>query len=42
MQPQKLLDLSRSPMASADEPYRILGTLEFGSVPFDPEELFMK
>lgn len=42
MQPQKLLDLSRSPMASADEPYRILGTLEFDSVPFDPEELFMK
>ena len=34
--------LSPSPMASADEPYRILDTLEFGSVPFDPEELFMK
>jgi HD-GYP domain-containing protein (c-di-GMP phosphodiesterase class II) len=42
MHPQKLLDLSRSPKASVDEPYRILGTLEFGSVPFDPEELFMK
>jgi HD-GYP domain-containing protein (c-di-GMP phosphodiesterase class II) len=42
MIPQKLLDLSRSPKASVDEPYRILGTLEFGSVPFDPEELFMK
>jgi HD-GYP domain-containing protein (c-di-GMP phosphodiesterase class II) len=40
--PQKLLDLSRSPMASADEPYRIRGTLEAGSIPFDPEELFMK
>jgi cyclic di-GMP phosphodiesterase len=40
--PQKLIDLSRSPKATADEPYRILGTLEFGSVPFDPEELFMK
>ena len=42
MHPQKLLDLSRSPKASANEPYRILGTLEFGSVPFDPDELFMK
>ena len=42
MHPQKLLDLSRSPKASPDEPYRILGTLEAGSVPFDPEELFMK
>lgn len=42
MQPQKLLDLSRSPKASANEPYRILGTLEYGSVPFDPDELFMK
>jgi cyclic di-GMP phosphodiesterase len=42
MHPQKLLDLSRSPNASPGEPYRILGTLEFGSVPFDSEELFMK
>lgn len=42
MHPQKLLDLSRSPKASAGEPYRILGALEYGSVPFDPEELFMK
>jgi HD-GYP domain-containing protein (c-di-GMP phosphodiesterase class II) len=42
MQPQKLLDLARSPKATANEPYRILGTLEFGSVPFDPDELFMK
>lgn len=41
MQPQKLLDLSRSPKATAGEPYRILGTLEAGSVPFEPEELFM-
>jgi HD-GYP domain-containing protein (c-di-GMP phosphodiesterase class II) len=40
--PQKLLDLSRSPMASPDEPYRIRGTLEAGSVEFDPDELFMK
>ena len=39
---QKLLDLSRTPMASKDEPYRIRGTLEYGSVAFDPDELFMK
>jgi len=42
LQPQKLLDLSRSPKAVADEPYRILGTLEAGSVAFEPDELFMK
>ena len=42
MNPQKLLDLSRSPKAAADEPYRILGTLESGSVPFEAEDLFMK
>jgi HD-GYP domain-containing protein (c-di-GMP phosphodiesterase class II) len=42
LHPHKMLDLSRSPKASADEPYRILSTLEYGSVPFDPDELFMK
>jgi HD-GYP domain-containing protein (c-di-GMP phosphodiesterase class II) len=42
MIPQKLLDLSRSPMASKDEPYRIRGTLETGAVEFDADELFMK
>ena len=42
MIPQKLLDLSRSPMASKDEPYRIRGTLEAGAVEFDADELFMK
>jgi len=42
MQPHKMLDLARSPKASADEAYRILSTLEYGSVPFDPDELFMK
>jgi hypothetical protein len=42
MRPQKLLDLSRSPRASAQEPYRILGTLEAGSVPITPEELFLR
>jgi len=42
MKPHKLLDLSREPKAKKDEPYRILGTLEYGSVPFDPDELFVK
>lgn len=42
MIPQKLLDLSRAPMASKDEAYRIRGTLEAGAVPFDAEELFMQ
>jgi HD-GYP domain-containing protein (c-di-GMP phosphodiesterase class II) len=42
MNPQKLLDLARSPRATANEPYRILGTLEYGSVPFDPNTMFMR
>jgi hypothetical protein len=41
MIPQKLLDLSRAPMASKDEPYRIRGTLEYGAVDFSADELFM-
>src|SRR2546421_1981748 len=42
MTPHKLLDLSKEPKAKKDEPYRILGTLELGSVSFNPEELFLK
>ncbi len=42
LHPQKLLDLSRSPKATQDEPYRILQTLEYGSVPFKADELVMK
>jgi HD-GYP domain-containing protein (c-di-GMP phosphodiesterase class II) len=42
MVPHKLLDLAREPKAKKDEPYRILGTLEYGAVPFDPDELFVK
>lgn len=42
MNPQKLLDLARSPKATVNERYRILGTLEYGSVPFDPDTMFMK
>ena len=40
--PHKLLDLAREPKAKADEPYRILGTLEQGAVPFDADELFQR
>jgi HD-GYP domain-containing protein (c-di-GMP phosphodiesterase class II) len=41
--PHKLLDLSREPKANKEgEPYRILGTLEYGSVPFEADELFLK
>jgi HD-GYP domain-containing protein (c-di-GMP phosphodiesterase class II) len=42
MVPHKLLDLAREPKATKDETYRILGTREYGSVPFNPDELFMK
>src|SRR3954470_462595 len=42
MNPHKMLDLSREPKANKDESYRILGTLEYGAVPFNPDELFMK
>ena len=36
--PHKLLDLSREPKASIDEPYRVRRTLEYGTVPVDPGE----
>jgi len=42
LRPQKLLDLSRSPKASAEEPYRILRTLEQGHVPVTSDELYMQ
>ncbi len=42
MMPRKLLDLAKEPKAKKDEPYRILGTLEYGAVPFNPDELFVK
>ena len=42
MVPHKMLDLAREPKAKKNEPYRILGTLEHGAVPFDPAELFAK
>ena len=40
--PHKMLDLAREPKATAEEPYRILGTLEYGAVPFDADELFLR
>lgn len=42
LRPQKLLDLSRLPKATPEEPYRILRTLEQGRVPVTSDELFMK
>ncbi len=42
LRPQKLLDLSRSPKATPDEPYRVLRTLEQGRVAVTSDELFMK
>jgi len=40
--PHKMLDLAREPKATAEESYRILGTLEHGALPFDADELFMR
>jgi HD-GYP domain-containing protein (c-di-GMP phosphodiesterase class II) len=42
MIPQKLLDLARAPKATINESYRILGTLERGSVPFDTETMLLR
>jgi cyclic di-GMP phosphodiesterase len=42
LMPHKLLDLAREPKAKQDEPYRILGTLEHGALPFDADELFAR
>lgn len=41
LKPQKLLDLSRNPKASGDEPYRIRRTLEFGRIQIGPNDIFM-
>ena len=42
MRPHKLLDLSREPKVTRDEPYRIRRALEYGRVSLASEELFMK
>jgi hypothetical protein len=41
LRPQKLVDLSRNPKASADETYRIKRTLEFGRIQVGPADIFM-
>ncbi len=42
LRPQKVLDLSRGPMASKDEPYRIRRTLEFGRMGVSTKDIFMQ
>jgi HD-GYP domain-containing protein (c-di-GMP phosphodiesterase class II) len=39
--PHKLLDLSKSPKATADEPYRIRRTLEYGRSGVSAQDLFL-
>lgn len=41
LRPQKLLDLARSPKASADETYRIARTLEYGQAGVRMNDLFL-
>jgi HD-GYP domain-containing protein (c-di-GMP phosphodiesterase class II) len=41
LRPQKLLDLARAPKATADEPYRILRTLEYGQAGVGMKDLFV-
>jgi HD-GYP domain-containing protein (c-di-GMP phosphodiesterase class II) len=41
IQPHKILDLVKEPMATADEPYRIRRTLDQTKVKIDPRELFL-
>lgn len=39
--PYKMLDLMKEPKVRADEPYRIVRTLEFDAVKIDPREFFL-
>ncbi|MBF6571654.1 MAG: HD-GYP domain-containing protein [Candidatus Binataceae bacterium] len=41
LRPQKLLDLSKMPKVSADEPYRIRRTLEYGKADVSRADLFL-
>jgi hypothetical protein len=41
VRPYKILDLMKEPKATANEPYRILRTLEYDAVKIDPRELFL-
>jgi hypothetical protein len=36
-----MLDLSKEPKATPDEPYRIRRTLEYDAIKVDPRELFL-
>jgi cyclic di-GMP phosphodiesterase len=42
LRPQKVLDLSRGPMATPDETYRIRRTLEFGRMGVSTKDIFMQ
>ena len=39
--PYRMLDLSKEPKATPDEPYRIRRTLEYDAIKVDPRELFL-
>ena len=39
--PYKMLDLSKEPRATPEEPYRIRRTLEYDAIKVDPRELFL-
>ncbi len=39
--PYKMLDLSKEPKATPEEPYRIRRTLEYDAIKVDPRELFL-
>ena len=41
IRPYRMLDLSKSPKATPDEPYRIRRTLEYDAIKVDPRELFL-
>jgi hypothetical protein len=41
MNPHKVLDLMKNPMAGPEEPYRIRRTLEYDRLPLDPREFFL-
>ncbi|MEW6690591.1 MAG: HD domain-containing phosphohydrolase, partial [Pseudomonadota bacterium] len=41
MNPHKILDLMKNPMAGPEEPYRIRRTLESDRLPLDPREFFL-
>ena len=42
IQPQVILDLTKEPKATKDEPYRILRTLPRDKLPIDPSQFFLE